>query len=272
MKNLNFKSRELESELNSLWLISKFFSINHIPFLKNDKELHRRKADEDVVFRDAEDSEKALELSLAEVMQFSQQNGYRLPFLTLIGLFITNYKKNLKMETFVASAGPKLASTNSEYGDWFFEELRSVYENQREIVSVCTKVTPDIMAAQNLQDINLCSTVYSKLAKLYSEWKGYIVPEAVSLLQIEEATGLIDSIINLAYTQPISKLSSHLSLVLQTGQSDSVTEQYLETTKFLETQFEALCGGVAESSETPGIMLIKLCNQMFGEITVRVHY
>ena len=116
----------------------------------------------------------------------------------------------------------------------------------------------------------LKSTVYSKLAKLYSEWKGYIVPEAVSLLQIEEATGLIDSIINLAYSQPISKLSSHLSSVLQTGQSDTVTEQYLETTKFLETQFEALCGGVAESSETPGIMLIKLCNQMFGDITVRV--
>ena len=120
--------------------------------------------------------------------------------------------------------------------------------------------------------LNLVPTTGPNIGKLKSEWKGYIVPEAVSLLQIEEATGLIDSIINLANTQPISKLSSHLSSVLLTGQSDSVTEQYLETTKFLETQFEALCGGVAESSETPGIMLIKLCNQMFGDITVRVHY
>ena len=237
------------------------------------QELNRRKCQEDMVFKESELSEKAIELATAELEQFTHQHDPRLAYLILVGVFIQNYTKSLTMEGFVANAGHKLASTNSECGDWFFEELRSVYANQHalqhQLISISARINPELKTQLNLQDITLTSMVYTKLAKLYSEWKGYIVPEAISLLQIEEATSLIDAIINLAYSQPISKLSSHLSSVLKTGQSDNqtLTEQYIETTLFLENQFEQLCGGLAENTETPGIMLIKLCNQMFREIT-----
>ena len=106
-----------------------------------------------MVFSESVLSEKAVELAMGELVQFAQ-NGEtsRLLFLNLVGLFIQKYSKSLTMEAFVATAGHKLASTNSESGDWFFEELKSLYANQRELVTISAKIAPELMSHLNLQE------------------------------------------------------------------------------------------------------------------------
>jgi hypothetical protein len=110
-----------------------------------------------------------------ELVVFTSENDVRLPYLVLVNLFVQNYAKSLTMEGFVANAGHKLASTNSECGDWFFEELRSLYANQREIITIGATIAPDYISQLNLKDVTLTSMVYSKLAKLYSEWKESVI-------------------------------------------------------------------------------------------------
>ena len=54
------------------------------------------------------------------------------------------------------------------------------------------------------------------------------------------------------------------SCVLKNRQVDATTEQYLETAAFLETTFDELCDGVAsDGSALPGLMLVKMCNDIF---------
>ncbi|CBY37429.1 unnamed protein product, partial [Oikopleura dioica] len=183
-------------------------------------EIHRRQAQQESVFADINIAKKAVEMATKELLA----DLPRVELTTLkclVKVFTQNYLKSLTMEEHVATAGPKLASINSKSGDWFFEELKSLYFEQREIVTICARVFPTAVAPLNLQDIQLTSDVYTCLGKLYSEWRGYIVPEAVSLLQ--------ESFLNF--------LKRIFYSVLKNRQVDSTTEQYLETAAFLETTF-----------------------------------
>ena len=129
-----------------------------------------------------------------------------------------------------------------------------------------SEVTPSYYSKLDIDDITqitLTNRVYGCLAKLYSEWKSYIVPETVTLVQIEESTSLIDVIINLAYNQPINQIAIQLSNILKTGLDDTgQTTQYLEATSYLETQFHSIC-----NEDLAGIMLLRMINSMFAEIT-----
>ena len=145
-------------------------------------EIHRRQAQQENVFADLSTAKKAVEMATEDLV--ADLPRLELPTLQCLAkVFAQNYMKSLTMEEHVATAGPKLASINSKSGDWFFEELKSLYSEQREIVTICTRVFPTAVAPLNLQDIHLTSDLYTCLGKLYSEWRGYIVPEAVSLLQ-----------------------------------------------------------------------------------------
>jgi hypothetical protein len=210
--------------------------------------------------------QKALELSFEDIKTFMDQNqdSSRLVFLIIIKLFFKNYSNSLNMEEFVKGASHKLVSTNSDQGDWFFEELVSLQYNQKKLLHLISELVPNYFSRINFDDINLTNQVYSRLGKLYYEWKSYIIPETIHLVQIEESTNLIDVIINLAFNQPINQIGVHLSQVLKTGQPDETgqTRQYIEVAQYLEQSFHQIC-----NEDRPGIMLIRMINSMFVEIT-----
>ena len=143
------------------------------------------------------------------------------------------------MEESVRNFAYRLVSMNSDQGDWFFEELISLNANQNELLTLISKAAPSFYRYSQLKlyahlrfsiktspsfnnllsyqishvevdDIRLTATVYQSLGRLHREWKSHIVPESVTLVQIEESTQLVDAIITLAHNQPLHQIGQHL--------------------------------------------------------------
>ena len=82
---------------------------------------------------------------------------------------------------------------NSDQGDWFFEELISLNANQNELLRIISEAAPSFYNHIEVDDIRLTATIYQTLGRLHREWKSYIIPESVTLVQIEESTQLVDA-------------------------------------------------------------------------------
>ena len=128
-----------------------------------------------------------------------------------------------------------------------------------------------------VDDIRLTATVYQTLGRLHREWKSHIIPESVTLVQIEESTQLVDAIITLAHNQPLHQIGQHLrwnfsffhktnifSACLKTGEADEAgqVQTALQLTQQLQDHFNQLI-----SQDLPGIILIRLITDMFNQIT-----
>ena len=202
--------------------------------------------DETRSFKDEATCRKALELSFDEVLTYARSAGEEIIFLTL---FIRNYQKSIKMEETVRTYAYKLVSINSDQGDWFFGELISLNSNQNELLRIISEAAPSFYIHIEVDDIRLTATIYQTLGRLHREWKSYIIPESVTLVQIEESTQLVDAIISLAHNQPLHQIGQHLSACLKTGEPDEAgqVQTALQITQHLQDQFNQLI-----SSDLPG--------------------
>ena len=157
-----------------------------------------------------------------------------------------------------------MVSINSDQGDWFFGELISLNSNQNELLRIISEAAPSFYNHIEVDDIRLTATIYQTLGRLHREWKSYIIPESVTLVQIEESTQLVDAIISLAHNQPLHQIGQHLSACLKTGEPDEAgqVQTALQITQHLQDQFNQLI-----SSDLPGIILIRLITDQFNQIT-----
>ena len=212
-------------------------------------ELKKRSMDETRSFKDEATCRKALELSFDEVLTYARSAGEEIIFLTTLTHFIRNYQKSIKMEETVRTYAYKLVSMNSDQGDWFFEELISLNANQNELLRIISEAAPSFYNHIEVDDIRLTATIYQTLGRLHREWKSYIIPESVTLVQIEESTQLVDAIISLAHNQPLHQIGQHLSACLKTGEPDEAgqVQTALQITQHLQDQFNQLI-----SSDLPG--------------------
>ena len=144
--------------------------------------------DETRSFKDEATCRKALELSFDEVLTYARSADEEIIFLITLTLFIRNYQKSIKMEETVRTYAYKLVSINSDQGDWFFEELVSLNSNQNELLRIISEAAPSFYNHIEVDDIRLTATIYQTLGRLHREWKSYIIPESVTLVQIEEST------------------------------------------------------------------------------------
>ena len=191
--------------------------------------------DETRSFKDEATCRKALELSFDEVLTYARSADEEIIFLITLTLFIRNYQKSIKMEETVRTYAYKLVSINSDQGDWFFGELISLNSNQNELLRIISEAAPSFYIHIEVDDIRLTATIYQTLGRLHREWKSYIIPESVTLVQIEESTQLVDAIISLAHNQPLHQIGQHQ---VQTA---------LQITQQLQDQFNQLI-----SSDLPG--------------------
>ncbi|XP_077975239.1 serine/threonine-protein kinase SMG1-like isoform X1 [Styela clava] len=198
--------------------------------------------------------ENAVAVTRDCIISFVQENGILgmhtiLSILTLA--LIALAQRGITMETTAASAGHRLVDMTSQDGDWFLEELCSLFGNVVQLLHVGDQIltmtevghSVNIEAVQALLTVDSC---FRSLMDLYNNFRNIILPEAVKLLQCEEPSviEMVNEFNLILQREKLDDLAKQLTAGLRSSESNSSTSQScseaLAVVEKMQTQYSLL--------------------------------